>query len=118
MPLLQNATKATHEKLAVMTGSTAVMNAAETGSVELLDVFVQQGSNLLARDLHGSTVLHKSVQMGHVDVTQRLLYLCGDELLNAADSSGVTPLHLAARGKHVQIVKMLLNRGADCEAGC
>lgn len=118
MLLLQDPTWAVHENAFAMTGSTAAMIAAESGSLELLEIFVQQGSNLLARDFGGSTILHKSVQMGHIDVTQRLLDLCGDVLLNVADSSGTTPLHLAVRGKHVDIVRMLLHRGADCEMGC
>lgn len=31
---------------------------------------------------------------------------------NAYDTDGLTPLHHAARGNHVQIIQLLLNAGA------
>jgi len=36
--------------------------------------------------------------------------------VNVADSQGWTPLHLAASGGHLSVVKLLIKHGADCDA--
>ncbi|MGL9758302.1 MAG: ankyrin repeat domain-containing protein [Wolbachia sp.] len=78
----------------------------------------KQGVNLNARDEKGFTFLHWAAQEGHIDIVQFLLK-CKKIEVNAemtGECSGVTPLHCAVLGHHTNIVKYLLDYGADVNA--
>lgn len=67
------------------------------------------------RDESGMSLLHWAADRGHTSVAQTLLDLTGAEstLLNAQDSEGQTALHFAVACSHLDMVKLLLERGAD-----
>jgi ankyrin repeat protein len=59
--------------------------------------------------------IHDLAQDGDLDGVTALL----DEnpgLVDVKDEDGLTPLHLASRGVHLEVVKLLVDRGADCSA--
>ncbi|EFJ38443.1 hypothetical protein SELMODRAFT_73489, partial [Selaginella moellendorffii] len=59
----------------------------------------------------GSTLLHHAVASGSPSVV-RLLLKYGVHV-NSVDKAGWTPLHVAVRCQQRDILRVLLNRGAD-----
>ncbi|XP_061522352.1 transient receptor potential cation channel subfamily A member 1b [Phycodurus eques] len=59
------------------------------------------------------SALHFAAQYGRINTCHRLLETITDSrLLNEGDGRGLTPLHLASRGGHTQVVGLLLRKGA------
>ncbi|XP_061878030.1 transient receptor potential cation channel subfamily A member 1b [Entelurus aequoreus] len=59
------------------------------------------------------SALHFAAQYGRINTCHRLLETMKDSrLLNEGDERGLTPLHLASRGGHTQVVDLLLRKGA------
>ncbi|XP_077480584.1 transient receptor potential cation channel subfamily A member 1b [Stigmatopora argus] len=59
------------------------------------------------------SALHFAAQYGRINTCHRLLETITDSrLLNEGDERGLTPLHLASRGGHTQVVRLLLRKGA------
>nr|XP_046228098.1 transient receptor potential cation channel subfamily A member 1b [Scatophagus argus] len=59
------------------------------------------------------SALHFAAQYGRINTCQRLLETITDSrLLNEGDERGLTPLHLASREGHTQVVQLLLRKGA------
>lgn len=56
-------------------------------------------------------LLHATAAAGKIDAVQHLLKIGAP--INGRDEDGWTPLMQAAKGKHLAIVKMLLDAGAD-----
>jgi len=79
-----------------------------TGIVELL---LQKGAALEARDRFGWTPLTAAVFAGHTDTVKLLLANKADT--NHVDNSGISPLMYAAQKGEAQIVELLLANGAD-----
>ncbi len=59
--------------------------------------------------------IHQAAKEGKFDAVKKMLKEDPD-LVNAIDSDGLTPLHLAAEYGHRQIVELLLQEGADINA--
>ncbi len=59
--------------------------------------------------------IHEAVKTGDLQKVQELIKNDPD-LVNLKDISGRTPLHWAARNDHLNIVKFLVNNGADVNA--
>jgi uncharacterized protein len=69
---------------------------------------------LLIRDVQaskGPTALATSCMFGNLQAAQTLVRLGAN--VDLADSEGMTPLHLAVLGGHVEIVGLLLSSGAS-----
>ncbi|XP_028831479.1 transient receptor potential cation channel subfamily A member 1a [Denticeps clupeoides] len=59
------------------------------------------------------SALHFAAEYGRINTCQRLLENMTDtRLVNEGDEKGMTPLHLASHGGHVQVVELLLRKGA------
>ena len=80
--------------------------AAELGHTELLAYVAQQaGVRLNEVDKRGRTAMHMAVQMAQQQCMFLLLELGGLELAEQADKEGITPLQLAAKMGHIQVLK-------------
>jgi uncharacterized FlaG/YvyC family protein len=65
--------------------------------------------------LHASifaTDIHQASKDGHLDEVQACV-MSDSSLINKQNSDGNTPLHEAIRGDHIDIVRYLLDKGAD-----
>lgn len=115
--------------------------AVSQGRVAIARALIEQGAQPDVRDARGRTPLHVALANGKVQAAQLLLQQGGDddlqallfelaeeqaldpdtiELLtargvdlNAANSQGRTPLHLAVAADDVKLAKQLINAGAD-----
>ena len=63
----------------------------------------------------GSTSAHIAAKEGEVDLLHEEIKKKKD-IVNAKDSNGWTPLHEGARGGHLEVVKLLIENGADVSA--
>jgi prolyl 4-hydroxylase len=63
----------------------------------------------------GSTDAHHFASLGQAEELQRALD-ANEEMINVRDKNGWMPLHEATRSGDVEVVKLLLDRGADVNA--
>jgi ankyrin repeat protein len=94
--------------------------AALYGHVEALKFYFDRGlvTNLDVKDGSQQTPMHYAASNGRVSIIDYLV--AHDCDINAASSSGLTPLHLAVQEQRIDAVKSLLNHGArqqPCHAG-
>ncbi|KAK3317735.1 ankyrin repeat-containing domain protein, partial [Cercophora scortea] len=62
-------------------------------------------------DANDRTALHRAAEAGHAPVAQQLLDH-SPELIRARDHEGCTPLHHAASRGRVEVLELLVRRGA------
>ncbi|XP_030849581.1 ankyrin-3-like [Strongylocentrotus purpuratus] len=106
--------------------------ASYTGHVDIVKYLISKGANPNSVDNDGITPLHVASQEGHLDVVECLVNEGADvkkvanngmTVLNVAlergrvdiTLKGVTPLMAAARGGHLDCVRLLLENNADIE---
>ena len=94
-------------------GSTALMFAAQTGSVESARLLLAAGANANDAAGDGKSALSMAAFSGHTDVATLLLSAGADP--NAA-GAGYTALHAAALRGDIALVKTLLEQGANPNA--
>src|SRR5215475_678312 len=91
-------------------GSTALHHAAGYGPVGNLQLLIDKGADVNAKNRRGSTPLHWAI---HDEAKVRLLLSKGANV-NAKQAQGRAPLYLAAMlGKSVPTMRLLFTRGAD-----
>jgi len=64
----------------------------------------------------GSTELHYAAQKGDVDMAKQHIKDQGPKKVNAKDENGWTPLHEASRRGHFELIKLLVENGAQVNA--
>ncbi|KAK7074366.1 hypothetical protein SK128_009451 [Halocaridina rubra] len=105
---------------------TALHFAALIGHVKILDMYLDAGANIISKDENGFTPLHVAITAGKGNVLQQFLK-CMEKrnlssILNVTTNTGKTPLHYAAHIGHKELLKMLVDAGADInikdEDGC
>uniref|UniRef100_A0A665VDB8 Euchromatic histone-lysine N-methyltransferase 2 n=1 Tax=Echeneis naucrates TaxID=173247 RepID=A0A665VDB8_ECHNA len=87
---------------------TPLLEAIINNHFEVARYLVQNG----ACEDDGYTGLHHAAKLGSLEIVSMLLET-GQVDVNAQDSGGWTPIIWAAEHKHVDVIKALLNRGAD-----
>src|SRR5499425_1467057 len=91
-------------------GSTALHHAAGYGPVGNLQLLIDKGADVNAKNRRGSTPLHWAI---HDEAKVRLLLAKGVNV-NTKQAQGRTPLYLAAMlGNGVPTLRLLLSKGAD-----
>ncbi|KAH7947100.1 hypothetical protein HPB52_007531 [Rhipicephalus sanguineus] len=98
-------------------GNSPLLGAVDSGSVEVVRLLLDRGADIDSRNNDDRNVLHMAVLSKNEDVLQLLLAVKGSEqLINRKDCDGDTPLHHAARNAFLDIVQILLKRGARASA--
>ena len=100
-------------KLADKFGRTALIAAAETGQVEIVQTLIKAGADIEATSRSSGTALFAAAHQGHVDAAKHLLDAGADT--DPRDLHQRTPLMAAAVQGHVAVMELLLGRGASAQ---
>ncbi|KAM8836322.1 caskin-2 isoform 2-T5 [Spinachia spinachia] len=105
-------------------GQTPLHLAAQYGHYEVSEMLLQHQSNPCLMNKGKKTPLDLACEFGRLKVAQLLLssnmvaaLLEGEGGHDIMDSPSTTPLHLAARNGHKDIIKLLLKAGIDINRG-
>uniref|UniRef100_A0A4W4E2T3 Poly [ADP-ribose] polymerase n=1 Tax=Electrophorus electricus TaxID=8005 RepID=A0A4W4E2T3_ELEEL len=91
--------------------STPLHLAAGYNRVRIVQLLLQYGADVHAKDKGGLVPLHNACSYGHYEVTELLLK--HGACVNAMDLWQFTPLHEAASKNRVEVCSLLLSHGAD-----
>uniref|UniRef100_A0A4W5NNZ0 Euchromatic histone-lysine N-methyltransferase 2 n=1 Tax=Hucho hucho TaxID=62062 RepID=A0A4W5NNZ0_9TELE len=91
---------------------TPLLEAIVNNHVEVTRYLVQSGACVYHTVKDGYTGLHHAAKLGSLDIVTLLLET-GQVDINAQDSGGWTSIIWAAEHKHINVIRALLNRGAD-----
>jgi ankyrin repeat protein len=95
-------------------GLTPLHLASQQNRLDTVRILLSRGAEVEKTGLNNFTSLHSAVLGGHLQMTQLLLE--GNADINARDGNyGQTPLMLALRDSNVNILRLLLARGADVQ---
>jgi ankyrin repeat protein len=95
-------------------GRTALHIAAVVGNLDLLKDFLEREPDGLTRkDKQGRTILHHAAARGRQDVVSYILGMKDTATCHDPDDDGWTPLHWACRGENEEVVRLLLEKGAN-----
>jgi ankyrin repeat protein len=104
--------------------STALHMASLEGYVDIVEELLSRGADRFARDSIGFTALHRAVQEDQLDVCRALLdipdsksagdanYDARQQLVNAVNHFGVSPLHWACVWNRDECARLLVEQGA------
>lgn len=84
-----------------------------TGNVTLAEELVERGANPRAVFFSGTPLLSLALHRNDIPCFRYLLDLLHREDLNQRDSHGETALHIATRLGNIEVVELLLERGAN-----
>lgn len=101
---------------------TPIMLAAGQGHAKIVRLLAKAGVKVdtatrvskANQDDGGETALHRACQKGHAEMVGLLLDMdTSGEMLNSKTGQGTTPLIVAAEEGQIEVVKILLEHGAD-----
>lgn len=91
-----------------------LQTAAEKGHVDFVELLLQKGVNIDARNPLGKTALFRAVERNHKDMVQ-LLIKAGADIEACSWHGDMTPLMEAVKSGYKDLVDMLLEKGANTE---
>jgi len=89
--------------------------SAEHGHAHVVRALIPITADADRAALEGHRAIHIAACNGHTDVVQALLDF-DNEMVNAPNMFGTTPLHLAVYGEHYETARVLIKRGAHVGA--
>lgn len=97
--------------------STAIMLASKEGHKSTVSLLISRGADANLVDMYGWAPLHFAASWGRKD-TALILIVEGNADVNSCETTskgegGTPPLVVAAKGAHKEIIKLLLQYGAD-----
>lgn len=98
------------------TGETALHLAARCDSTPCLGVLLRHNPNASATNRKGETALFLAATYGCVRAVERLVTIVSNLEVSDSRIDHETPLHVAAKNGHKEIVRVLLSEGAKINA--
>ncbi|PFH33286.1 ankyrin repeat-containing protein [Besnoitia besnoiti] len=92
--------------------------AIQRTDTEMLGVLLKRGAQIEVCDYLGKSPLYRACEVGRRDIVETLLVGYGASPEPADVRSELFPLHTAVKKQDVQIVKLLLKRGASLDLKC
>ena len=96
-------------------GRSVLHIAAQCGQIHMIEMLAEQGLGVNRGDDEGGTPLHYAAAIGQLKSVHTLLRLGGSESMTKVAGEYGTPLHLAVRNGHEDIVSLLLNCSINLE---
>ena len=96
-------------------GETPLQLAARYSHNEIVELLIDNGADVNAKDVNGNTPLHLAALFGRKEVVE-LLIANGAAVNVKGGNLGGMPLHHAAFEGHKEIVELLLAKSADVNA--
>ncbi|XP_069576175.1 histone-lysine N-methyltransferase EHMT1a isoform X1 [Brachyistius frenatus] len=91
---------------------TPLMAACENNHLDTVKYLLRAGAAVGHKDATGFTCLHLAAKLGHYDIVHHLLAKASKHI-NGQDDGGWTPVTWAIEYKHMELVRLLLDKGAD-----
>ncbi|KAG8552326.1 hypothetical protein GDO81_004477 [Engystomops pustulosus] len=110
-PLNVNSHASDGRKVKASQNSTPLHLAAGYNRVKIVQLLLQHGADVQAKDKGDLVPLHNACSYGHYEVTELLVK--HGACVNAMDLWQFTPLHEAASKNRVEVCSLLLSYGAD-----
>ena len=103
-------------------GETATLLAANNGRFSTVQLLMDAGANPLIPDDDDNTCLHGACRAGDRRMFLRIMRVAardnvGDDAIHRPNAALERPLHLAAKNGAVDMVRCLVDRGADVSVG-
>ena len=93
-------------------GTTPLMVAAAKGEEKTVDLLLSKGADPYLKNFMGRNLLHAAAEGGNSSIVRSMLS-CDIDINSKDDESSATPLIIAVMHNHVEVVKYLLQKGAD-----
>lgn len=101
-------------------GLTPLLLAAEQGQVDACVVLLKAGAKPDAADLGGANIVHKAAENNKPELITAVAQAVSAEVMKKLVTSSnvhqTTPLHVAVHNNYDEVVKLLLQHGADPNA--
>ena len=94
-------------------GTTPLMVAAAKGDEKTVDLLLSKGADPHLKNFIGRNLLHAAAEGGNISIVKSMLSRGIDIDSKDDESSSVTPLIIAVKENHVEVMKYLLQKGAD-----
>ncbi len=95
-------------------GATPLIVASLNGNTKIVTILLGYGGDVNAT-LNGKTALHLAIEYEYPKIVE-ILAAAIETDLNRPNNNGATPLIIAVLNGHIEIVKILLDLGADANA--
>ncbi len=103
-----------HPDIRNSSSQTGAILASKSGSVDVLDMFIDKNADLCAFDCKGYNALHYAAESGHTKFVQRLIEEGGvDKQTETIDENRFTALLLACKNGHPGVVNLLADNLKD-----
>ncbi len=97
--------------LTLKDGTTTLIAAVDQGFKPLVRTLLDRGADVVQKDLDGWSALHMATMNGNQSMLTMLLDVPGANV-NIATNEGRTLVHQAAKSGHVDLLRVLVERGA------
>ena len=93
-------------------GWNVLHKAAQSGDLELLQYFIETGSNIFSETKYSQNSLHLAAEKGHLKICRELLQNYNFDI-HARDDDGCNVLHCAAQSGDLELLQYFLEGGSN-----